>query len=424
MIPGLASNAGLLALSVVINAVCTLGVQIGSARVLPIEVFGLYASSAAIIAVVESMIVTRASDLTLNFVGEAAARGARSEARAIMGQIAASDAVITLSAAVIVSALGWLLASQMAIEPSWVALLSLSIPAQASYGVSKSLLVVRGLLKTQAALEITYSLCWAAASLIAVFIWGAPGLAVATVAGSLLRNGLAYWAARTDWAPIPSQSDVRLPTRTLWLWSGQALARNAVMRLSGQIDLFILAAVVSPAAIGQYKVAKTLASLPIRVAAPVWGALRPALYQAWVTADRPRFMRLVSHPTLVMLVLAVPGLAVTWLIAPAILTGFYGADYADAFTPLLLLLAGSWIFQGANGWFEFWLVFSKRRYWSTFLYAFFCAGVVLAAPLAEHVTAGNEATAMAAMMATLFGLMAAAAWGMLFLTKCAEPGGN
>ncbi|MCR6629430.1 MAG: oligosaccharide flippase family protein [Magnetospirillum sp.] len=420
----LASNAGLLTLSMVVNAACTLLVQVFSARALPIEVFGLYAASSALVAMIESMVVSRAGDLALNFVGESMAQGRYALARGQARQIIRSDVLITAVVTVAVAVSGWALSGWLAIEPLWTAVLALSIVVQAGYGVNKNLLVVQHRIRVQAALEIAYSLFWAMASLAAVWAWGALGLALAYLAGSVLRSGAAHLAVRSIWPTNEASTAADLPARTLWAWSGQALARNAVMRLSGQIDLFILAAVAGPVAVGQYKVAKTLSALPVRVAGPVWGALRPALYNAWMTADRSKFFRLIAYPSLIMLAFAIPGLGLVGLIGKDLLTRFYGADYAGAFVPLLFLLGGCWAFQGANGWFEFWILFSRRRYWSTVLYALFCLAVAAAAPMLQHVAGvDGEALSLAAIMAVLFCLMSFAAWGVVLLTRCPDQGG-
>lgn len=111
-----------------------------------------------------------------------------------------------------------------------------------------------------------------------------------------------------------------------------------------ELDVLVLAALVSPAASGLLKVAKTIARVLGQVARPVEQGLYPELATAWAQHDRSKMLRLA---VMVSLGAGVAGLAMAGVFAligrPA-LELVFGQAYGDAFAVTLLFFVGSSLF--------------------------------------------------------------------------------
>lgn len=371
----LLSDAGYTAASHLTAAALQLVLQIFVVRTTSLDAFGAYATALAISTTVETIFVTRSGELALQFIGRHWVAGEYSLSYAAGRKVQAQDWTLNWTLWAVIATVALLLPSKMTDTRWYVLLLGLAIPAQIGFGVSKSVFIASARLKAQALFEIAVSIASLAFGVVGVVAAGIRGLIVSQVLVALLKT-LAAAAITHPWWPTSvrepdtlARASVVISRYAWWSLGGHSVLRNAFMYGAGQMDILWFAAVRGNEAVALYKVAKTLAALPVRAVGPIWGALRPRILQAWHAGDRVRMLRLIGWPSFIILGgLAVAALPASYL-ADDMLRLAYGVSYAAASVPLLVLLCGTWVFGAATAWYNFWVIISQERGVGTTTYA-------------------------------------------------------
>jgi O-antigen/teichoic acid export membrane protein len=176
--------------------------------------------------------------------------------------------------------------------------------------------------------------------------------------GGALVALLVTWALTRPISAVPFRAD-RAVWRTLLAASlplGLALAIN---ELYFRVDTLIISLFEPFDQVGMYTLAVRILEFALALGAIFLTTVFPLLSEA-VGHDEPRARRLIQSSTDVLVLLAVPLVAGGLVLAPQIVALVGGPDFADAATPLqILLVAGalSWV----NGVFGFALVAKRRQ---------------------------------------------------------------
>ncbi len=363
---GFREDAAWTAISHFTVALSMLAVQVAVVRLTNKAAFGAYAAAAALASLCEAMVVPRGGDLALQFVGRFLARGRAAHARAAARRVVQRDWLI-MGATFLFLALAALPLSRIVDTEAWlIPACALTIPAQVGYGTYKAILIADSRIREQAWLEIGYAVVYAVLAPVAVFAAGIGGFAVAVGACALAKTltaravALRRWEARSADPEEPSaQEDVAAEP---WERSeGHAILRNGFLYGASQVDVLVLSALGSRESVAVYRVAKSLAGLPARVAGPVWAAIRPRLLRAWHARDAVGAWRLVTRPAAVFVFIGLAVLPGVWLVRDWLVEGLYGAEYRVAALPFVLLLCGTWLQGAVSAWFGFWVVLAERR---------------------------------------------------------------
>ena len=378
-------------------------VQVVTTRRTTLAAYGAYATAAAAAAVLEALLVPRSGDMALQFVGRFLASGQVAYARAAAHRIIRRDMLLFGAAFLMVGVLAWPVARFLHTEAWLIAACALTIPAQIGYGPSKAVLLSRSRLRDLAFLDLAYAVEYALLGTAGVVLAGLAGLVAAMALCSASKTLIAKWLAGRQWPTGAEASEMQESMDAVdaepWLASEQhAIMRNGLLYGAAQADLLILSAFGSREGVAVYRVAKTLAGLPARVAGPIWAALRPRLLHAWHAGDAAAVRRVVIIPAALFLGLGAAALPVAWLAAPWLVQRLYGAAYFAAAVPFLVLLVGTWLQGAVTAWFGFWVVLAERRRTGTAVAGLILAATLVASLLAGRGSALSMATAISAVL--------------------------
>jgi len=285
------------------------------------------------------------------------------------------DFVINWSIYVFIVILALAFSNITGINPLYLLGLSLMIPAQIGYGVYKSLFISSSRLKQQAIFEGSFSLVLSCSGIICVYLFGIPGLILAYVFASIAKNLIARMITNRWWPRegMLNQivSDRRDEIEMESMKAGiHSVLRNTFSNVVYQSDILILNGVQGSESVAIYKVAKTLAELPVQVTTPIWSVLRPRMMKSWHTGDKLRLSKLVILPSMLMFVAFIVGLIPAWFLSDDLILMLYGKDYVTAAIPFFVLFIGTWIFRAITQWFNFWVIISEERLLGTLTYGF------------------------------------------------------
>jgi O-antigen/teichoic acid export membrane protein len=386
-------------------AVATLAVQVILARSLATAVFGAFLLAQAIVNVVEATVTARAGEVATYWLG----RTWKDEfplARGYARYLARRELRWNIIAAVLLGLAALLLGEQLQIDAWLIAALALAIPLQASYGVSKTLFIVAGRLRQQAAFEISHSVGYCVLALVLVSAFGVPGFVVAYLFMTLAKTLVAGWWVRRFWPSGLHAPALRPPALGL---SGFSVVRSVSVNISQQADVILLGLFASKEGVALYKVARTVASLPTRLAGPVWAVLRPRVLACLRANDLVEVRRLLRRPALALFGLGILALPLAYFWLDDLLALLYGAQYAASAPMALLLLAGVWLLFGVSGWLVFIAVITANKLLATSLFVSQAVLVLLAGLIAR-----GDGLLLAALSACAMAMITAFAWVTLY----------
>jgi O-antigen/teichoic acid export membrane protein len=410
----LAADTAFSGSSYVVAAAAQLTLQVFAARTTEVAHFGRYAAAFAFVSAIQVIFLGRSSELALQFLGRAWVEKNLREARLIWRRLRRQDRFFNSILYLIIALLALALPRRLGLEPAYVVALALLIPGDSGFGPAKALFISTGRIRQQALFEVCYSLGQLIAGVAGVAMFGIPGLIGALVVSSWVKTAVAMHIAQR-WlgtADVDETFEDDSYNRAEWRsFIAHSVLRNAFASGASQGDILIVNALQGPTSVALYKVAKTLASLPVQAAGPLWAALRPRILHAWHSRDRGRVLRLIALPATFLFLGMVIGFVPVTLFRASIIQAVYGSRFADAADPFLYLLAGSWIFGAVTGWYSFVVLLSDKKRRSTILYA-----ALFAIVCAGGFTVGrHSATAMARVLlfASLF--VSIGCWAVLWI---------
>lgn len=340
--------------------------QVMIARLLGLQLYGVYATNLAVVAIAEIPIVVRSGELAMRAMRPYPGNATPSY-WALSRMLVRRDVWPFCGAYVAVAVAGWGFGSYLNLDPLLLAILALGIPAQIGYGAYKSLFFVHNQMPRLGRMELTYAVALVALSVSGFFALGIHGLAAAAVVAALIKTLLARHGSRQF-----TRADGELtepPELDMSRDSLYSIARNSLSNGLTQVDVILLSQTQLPEAIALYKVGKSLTSLPIKLSFPLWRMLQPQIMAAVRADDRGFERRAVLTGSLGFGMLMVFALPLALLLGEDLIALAYGEPFRGAFVYFLILMIGVWLFSGVAGWFSFWCVVGKSQLYGIVVYA-------------------------------------------------------
>lgn len=386
--------------------------QVAIVRLLGKENFGIYSTALAMVALVEVPLVVRGGEIALRMLGKAAREGDAEMLKCLARKIVRYDLLLYVFTFLLLSLVAWVAHRFLEFNPLLFVILALKIPAQAGFGVYKGYFTIFDKVTEMGRYEFVCVVALACLNLAGVLLGGIYGLAVSMVMAMVMETYLAFLFTKS-YLPAVEQGVTSPSSRMQTTFTREGIfpvVRNLFFNGFNQIDILLLGVFQKPEIVAVYKVGKSLASLPIKIAFPVWRYLQPKLMEAIQTGDTRKEKRVI---------LAGAGIlgAVMFCFLPLVLFGgesaivfLYGEDFADAFKHFLILLIGIWAFHGVAGWFKFWVVVTHSRLHGIGVYAAaFFLTILLGA-----IFGSVSPVAMSYVVATVLLAMSFAAFVMVF----------
>jgi hypothetical protein len=357
-------------ISYVVAAACQFSMQVLLVRLLGVEQYGVYVAAVAVVSFAELAFLSRAADLAMSRLSHDWFRGKFDQVRTAAAALERQDVRWTAMVFLLLALAGLAFSKLARLEALILVPLTLSIPAQAGYGVSKTLLIISGAIQVQARFEVAFSLTLLILGTIGALSFGAAGVVAAVVCANVAKTLLARKLAR---AAIPAENEPTPNEPANFVERDTAesvfsVTRGILVGASEHTDTLLLNAFLGPQAAGIYRLAKSLATLPGRIAAPVWSALRPRIAKTWSVGLRAEQFRVVAKPAAAMLLAMLVAAPLLLLYADPLITAIYGADSASAARPFLVLLIGAWIYQGATAWYRVTMLIERANLLSTAIF--------------------------------------------------------
>lgn len=371
--------------------------------------FGEYTAALAIETIIESLFIARSGELALQCVGKHWVNGNFPLAHANAVRMIRIDWILNWSFYAIFSVLIYILSNILHVNPYYLVGLALMIPAQIGYGTYKSIFISAHKLKEQAIFESLFMISQLLLGVLGVYFYAIPGLIGALVLSASAKTIVAREITKRWWPKDVSdnlafseiQNTIRL--ESWWSFGFHSVVRNAFASGASQVDILILNAVQGAESVAIYKVAKTLSSLPVKAAGPLWSALRPRIMRAWHYGDRVQMKRLVVLPSTLMFSVLLLSSPFVWFFADDLIILLYGKHYVQATIPFIILLTGSWIFSAMTAWFVFWVIIGEARMSGTIVYGILfamilCTGIMWGGRSAQDMSLVVAASMLAASM--------------------------
>lgn len=383
------------------------------ARMVTLRDFGLYAMVVAIVSLTEAIFVSRSGEVALRLIGQQWVKGDGAAVSSVARQIIRSDIYINVLVYGLLVGCTLLFADFINVPPVYVVVLGLAIPLQIGYGVIKAVFVAADRLGQQAVLEATMTIVQVAAGLMAAYYHGLLGLFTVFVVSVGLKNFIAWRMVRPLWAErfgcierASASSDVRIEVRE-HMWP---LMRCAAVNGMNNIDIMLINTAMGTEATGIYKAAKTLATGPAKIGAPLWTVLRPHLLRLVNGAGSARDVRTISILSGVLALLFACIAYPLLIYSEALVVTLYGEQYAKSGLIFFILVVGAWFFHVVSGWISFVSVVSNAQLASVALYcSMFFMILVVGSAYAER-----GLVAIATVVSTTLVAGAIAGWLLYF----------
>jgi len=338
--------------------------QVILVNILSVSDYGIYATVIAIISLIEAPLISRGSELVLKMVGEKWHANNRGDALAIMKRIYQSERLIFWSVCLVIIVFSELLSFFIEFNPIYLAILSLSIPMQIGYGTYKSFLTVINNVQIQSVIELTFAVFTLVINYYGVVMFGLTGLVVSVVAASFMKTQISKYLYNYQLnkysIEINDRYNFELDRREFNRRSVNSVFRIFTQNGITQIDIIILGVLQRPEFVAVYKVGKSLAGLPTKVAIPVWKYLYPRLVKSVTLNDLGSKRATIMNGSLIVFVLFTIIYIAAFIFGENLVRLFYGHDYLEAYSIFMILLIGYGVFYAINGWFKIWVALASN----------------------------------------------------------------
>lgn len=378
--------------------------------------FGEFVTANAIENLIELIFTVRSSEIALQYIGKYWVSGDHIAARLCANRIIKLDLMIYFIVYALTIIFSILISHFIKFNYLYLIGLALQIPAQIGYGAYKSIFISANKIREQAIFEITYSLIYLLLCLIGVYFLGIPGLIAAFVVSALLKNILARSIAYRWWLPADYSRESLVKKQEMvtseswWNFSMNSMLRNLFTSSANQVDVLMISAFQGAESAAIYKVSRSLSSLPVRIIAPVWSALRPRLMYATHARNNKQLLKLITVPAALMLGILVISIIPIYFFAGDMIVKIYGKHYISSTLPFIILLIGSWLYTAVTAWFNFWIVISDQMRLGTYISSF-----LLISTLILGILLGRESPVyMAIAVASAMIMTSAICWFCFF----------
>jgi O-antigen/teichoic acid export membrane protein len=340
--------------------------QVIHARLLGPSDYGVLVSTLAILALIETPLVVRATEISLRQLGKTE-YGIDANFIFISRAMRREDILYFFIATMLILASSSWVSKIIDVEHSFFIVMGLLIPAQIGYGIYKSYFIIFNIIPTLVKFEMAYAVAHLFVTTIGYLVYGMPGIALGYVASMLFKTYMAYLFTRAKVILI-KDSTVILGRSCSIKDSFHSILRNFLSNGINQVDVIILSLIQGPQTVAIYKVAKSLSALPTKLSQPVWRYLQPKLMQAIQSDDRMNTRKIIFYGGAVLILILVLMLPIALLAGQEFIALVYGQDYVQSYVPFLILLFGVWAFNGLTGWFKFWSAVSDSQRFTSGIY--------------------------------------------------------
>jgi O-antigen/teichoic acid export membrane protein len=381
--------------------------QVLLARVLSAAAFGEFVALQALVTFVEGLFVARAGEVALRWVG----RTWQADKVSAVGYakfLARREFVWNVAVYGLFAVGGVVASHELSFSLPLLLILAASLPAQSGYGASKSVFVADGRLTEQAWFEIGTNLLSLCLCGVLLLVFGLLGFAIGAVTAAVAKNFVARRMSRSFWpADARDVSAREIPSASA---SAYSFVRNLFSNFSANGDVMLLSLSASQEHVAVYKVARSIANLPGRAAAPLWTVLRPAVLRALDTVGERPILAVVGKPALLFLLSGIVAAPIAYWMSLWFFAWLYGPGYAASGVPFLILLPAVWWYSAISGWFGFLSIVSVRKLVPTLVF-----GSVALLMLVAGWFFGSTPQSMAAVVAASFAVGGLLAWALLAL---------
>ncbi len=367
----LVSDVSLTALSQVTAMLSLIAIQVFLARSVSIEEFGRLAAALALVQLVEAALVARGTEAALQLLGQHFA-GGDGVLKAVSRQLIRYEFIISGVGYLAFAGLALVFAPYFKADGILVAVLAVSILLQVNYGMRKSLFVLHHRIRRQAIFEITFAMLQVLVTAPLIWFFGAWGLVTGVVGSAALKNCLVHlWTDQLWLGPRLAPSVPLGPAvkHTILISSFHSVTRNILASGAANADVLLLAAIGRPESVALYRVAKSLATVPVKAATPLWVVLRPQLLSALTSNNYDKFCALIVKAACFFAAASVLALIATALLGGTLLVRLYGAPYFAALPALISLVVGACALGAVTGWLLFTATIAARKTISTSIFA-------------------------------------------------------
>ena len=345
------ANAGWVAAGGSAASLLALVESVAAARLLGAEEYGKFAVIVASAGLVLQFADFRTWEATIALLPARILSGGRRQAGALVGCLLAVDIASGILATGTVWVCGPILSGLVANDPSVNGLLRIfgvSLPMTlVGAGTCTGLLRVYDRFDLLAAKSVGIGVVHLALTLVALLLdWGLPGLIWVSLiceglsAATAVAMGInvAKVRARDLWPPRHMElgaavTEVRRLLPQLWI-------SGTIKGVQTRIDILLLGALTSPAAVAQYRLAMDMAGVLSKVGNPIQASIMPLVSELGALGRVGDIRRLALVTTVLLSCIVVPILLTVAAVGPALVTAAGGRSYAGAGSLLVLISTG------------------------------------------------------------------------------------
>ncbi len=390
-----------------ISAILAIITQVFLARFLSHQEFGSLILVQTFINIIEATFIARAGEVSLYWIS----RFWKEDffiINAYRAYLLKEELIFNTTLYFIISLIAYNFSYLIELNYLWFQIMGLSIIAQTTYGGSKSIITSSGNLKILSRFEISFSICSFILLTSLTYLFGIYGFLWGNVIVPAIKTIVAYFTA-SSLLPHTKKAPLEKPPASLGL-SLASISRNICNNFGAQIDIITLGILGSKESVAIYKIAKSLANLPVRASAPIWVLLRPQIIETIRTRKTKELQKKITLAGFILTLFSIFAYTFIFLYGEIIIKGLYGENYLQSHTILNILMIGT-LFSGTiTGWFSFISVTSSNK--KAFVYITFINLVILTI---ASVFGNGDITHTALSITTANILTSLLAWAILFL---------
>lgn len=389
-----------------LNFALTFAFQIIAARLLGPEIYGAYIAAYVITGAIEGTMVSRGMDHAINVLATQHRLDGERAFGAVAARLFFSEIKLFLAVYIAAAISLYAAAPALGINGFAAVILMLCLPLLSGHSAFKARFQVAGRMRLLAGTELAFTLVNLGMGAALILAFGFWGLVVTTVVGAALKSLMLFSAYHVAARPR-MDATVTIPAyRFGWV----PMLRNITLQAFTNLDLVLLNLILGPASVGQFKVAKSLAAIPMRLVGPIWRYYAPQIISLTRGGDHAALTRFVLKRSALVAAIGSVVVLTFALLGERAIALVYGTNYAPSYLPAVLLSVGSVTFFGVCGWFRLWSVTHRNKYIGLAVYA---AGVAAIAGAFLSGYVGNLWQA-GAVLAIVNIALAVAAFSLLF----------
>lgn len=339
-----------------LTLIATMISQIIAARFLGAENFGLYILSLSIISIFEVTIIARSSDITIRALSENnKTNGQKLEFN--VKNIFRTDWIVSSIVWFIVFTCSFLISKFSNYNNQILIIVSFSILAHIGYGIRKSFLLMEESRRLES-FELTWTFFSTILTISAAIKGNVSILAFTYVANSLLKNIICHWYVRNI---LIKNSQSNIYYKEKLNDNIYAIIKSFINTANLQADLIVVSYVTTMNDVGIYKIAKTLSSIPLKIAFPFWRYHAPEIIKAASTNKIDELKVKINKTAIMLMGIFIVIIIPIGLFIDDLIIKLYGNDYLYAGTIFLILIVGSAFTESFGGWYRSWIITSIKQ---------------------------------------------------------------